>query len=197
RHCGRPVLEIWDHSSRAIDMVLGIDHRAAGEMMARTMLDRGYRKPAWVGPDEGFDSRAEERLEGFARTFAKAGYPLVHTGRVGRPHSFEGGLSGTRACLADAAPDLIFYLNDHMALGGLMECERQGLSVPDDIGLAGFNDLSVNDVLNRRLTTIRTPRRDMGEAGARMLVASILNVPQRKVEPMGVTFVEGDTTRHS
>ncbi len=190
-----PVLELWDHTETPIDMVVGIDHFAAGLDMGRALVERGYVQPAWIGAEKGYDSRAEQRLAGFTKAFVIAGHAAPRIFPLPRPHSFEGGQAGARQALQGKRPDLLYCLNDYIAFGALVECETQGLTIPADIGIAGFNDLSLNRVLPRPITTSRTPRRMMGEEGARILVGRILGVPAPPPCPMPVDIVMGATTR--
>ncbi len=199
RRSPMPVLELWDHTATPIDMVVGIDHFAAGLEMGRVLVERGYTRPAWIGAEVGYDTRAEQRLSGFSKAFADAGHDAPVVIPLPRPHSFEGGQAGARQALAGETardrPDLLYCLNDYIAFGALVECEAQGLTIPADIGIAGFNDLSLNRVLPRPITTSRTPRRAMGEEGARILVGRILGVAPPPPEPMPVDIVMGTTTR--
>ena len=132
-----------------------------------------------------------------AAVFAAAGMAQLHVIRSQKHASFEAGMTGTLALLqsGEPRPDCICYLNDHMAFGGLATCERSGLRVPDDIGIAGFNGLGINAVLPRPLTTVLTPRLLMGSMGARMLLARIhgAKVERRVVVP--AELFPGQTTR--
>ena len=200
RRSPMPVLELWDHTDTPIDMVIGIDHFAAGFHMGRALVERGYTQPAWIGAETGYDSRAEQRLGGFTQAFVQAGHAAPAIFPLPRPHSFEGGQAGARQALngkrfESERPDILYCLNDYIAFGALVECEAQGLGVPHDIGIAGFNDLSLNRVLARPITTSRTPRRMMGEEGARMLVGRILGVAPPAPASMPVEIVMGATTR--
>jgi LacI family transcriptional regulator, gluconate utilization system Gnt-I transcriptional repressor len=192
-----PTLEIWDQRSDPIDVCVGIDHEAAGQRIGQYLIACGYRKPAFVGVEEGRDARAEKRLAGLRSVYLNAGLDDIVVIRSEKHASFEAGMNGTSALL-DANrdwPDCICYLNDHMAVGGLGTCERRGIAVPDQIGIVGFNGLGINAVLPRPLTTIVTPRHQMGSQGARLLIARINGA---KVEPLIVAPVElsiGATTR--
>ncbi|MCP4999545.1 MAG: substrate-binding domain-containing protein [Hyphomicrobiales bacterium] len=92
-------------------------------------------------------------------------------------------------------PDVIYYLNDHMAFGGMMECEARGLRVPQDIGIVGHNGLNINRVLPKRITTSITPRTLMGATGARLLVARIKGAKTERKISMPVEVSPGGTTR--
>ncbi len=198
RQAATPTLEIWDICDDPIDICVGIDHEAAGRLLGKHLLQLGYRSPAYVGVEAGRDQRAEKRLNGLRTVFSEAGCSAVTAIRSHRHASFETGMIGTLSILQSSAvqPDCICYLNDHMAFGGLMTCERHGLDVPGDIGIAGFNDLGINAVLAKPLTTIVTPRLLMGSVGAQQLVARIHGAKVDRCRVVPVTLSTGLTTRH-
>ena len=70
----------------------------------------------------------------------------------------------------DASVDAIFFCNDDIARGALLEALRQGIKVPERIAIAGFNDLTGSDQMVPALTTIRTPRKEIGTESARLLL---------------------------
>ena len=74
----------------------------------------------------------------------------------------------------------MFFCNDDLAQGGLLAALRLGVEVPGRLAVAGFNDLSGSDQMLPPLTTVRTPRRAIGEAAAHMLLALMRgeSVPQ-------------------
>ncbi|MEP2641087.1 LacI family DNA-binding transcriptional regulator [Roseobacter sp.] len=190
-----PVLEIWEHTDHPIDICVGVDHHKAGQMIGQHALDLGYRQPAFVSAPRGHDTRADARLAGLRDVFSRATSTAVLSARPASGNSFATGFEGTAALLDGDAPDIICYLNDHMAFGGLMCCQARGLSVPQDIGIAGFNELDLASVLPKKLTTIRTLRRQMGVTGATHLLARIngAQVERTKLQPL--EMIPGETTR--
>ena len=194
---GIPTLEIWDVTSDPIDLCVGVDHRAAGRAMGRHLVSLGYRRPAYVGITRGRDPRAEKRLAGLQAAFAEVGATLAPEIRVEDAPSFGGGAAGAQRALdtAPERPDLLCFLNDHMAFGGTMACAAQGLEIPRHIGVVGFNGLHINDVLPRQITTSITPRKLMGATGARLLVARILGAAAERLVEMPVELFPGKTTR--
>jgi LacI family transcriptional regulator, gluconate utilization system Gnt-I transcriptional repressor len=194
---GVPTLEIWDTCDDPIDICVGIDHRAAGRLLAKHLFALGYRRPTFVGIEAGRDPRAEKRLAGFTEVFLEEGCDTVSVVRTQKHASFEAGMAGTLSILKAShhLPDCICYLNDHMAFGGLTTCEKHGLDVPGHIGITGFNDLGINLVLAKPLTTVMTPRLLMGSLGAQQLLARIHNAKVEKCRVMSTTLVEGMTTR--
>ena len=73
----------------------------------------------------------------------------------------------------DPSIDAIFFCNDDLAQGALFAAQRLKIKVPQQLAIAGFNDLTGSDLIGPGLTTIRTPRAAIGEAAAKMLLALI------------------------
>jgi LacI family gluconate utilization system Gnt-I transcriptional repressor len=88
--------------------------------------------------------------------------------------SFEGGRLGLGELLQRAPrPRAIFFSNDVLAVGALMECKRRGLRVPEDIAIAGFVDLDIAQAVEPGLTTVHVGSRQIGEEAARLLLARL------------------------
>lgn len=189
-----PVLEIWDSTSDPIDLCVGIDHFAAGQVLGEHAASCGYRQPAFVSTPKGYDIRADARLSGIREVYAGLSGNTVPVARPPLQSAFTAGFEGTLELIDQGAPDLICYLNDHMAFGGMMACQTRGLSIPEDVGVLGFNALDLASVLPRKLTTIRTPRRLMGVTGARALLARINGVPTPQQTVLPVELIPGETT---
>lgn len=192
-----PTLELWEHTDEPIDLCVGIDHQMAGMQIANAMIELGYMKPAYVGWSHGHDQRSEKRLAGIRAACSAAGIEKVQTARTRGTDHYRAGYSGLKRLVSDSAtrPDIVFFHSDHFAFAGMMACEAAGLRVPEDIGIVGFNSLSINTVLPRRITTVETPRRQMGAVGARQLIARINGITgdlSKRFEPR-VKF--GETTR--
>jgi LacI family transcriptional regulator, gluconate utilization system Gnt-I transcriptional repressor len=197
RQARTPTLEIWDICDDPVDICVGMDHEAAGRLLGQHLVELGYRRPAFVGVDAGRDHRAEKRLNGLRTIFQESGSRAFTVIRSQKHASFEAGMTGTLSILhsTESRPDCICYLNDHMAFGGLTTCERYGLEVPRDIGIAGFNDLGINAVLAKPLTTIATPRLLMGTLGAQRLLARIHGAKVEKCHIVAAILSSGQTTR--
>jgi LacI family gluconate utilization system Gnt-I transcriptional repressor len=69
--------------------------------------------------------------------------------------------------------DAIFFCNDDLAQGALLAALRTGVRVPQRVAIAGFNDLTGSDQLLPALTTVRTPRTEIGRTAALLLVRLI------------------------
>jgi LacI family gluconate utilization system Gnt-I transcriptional repressor len=188
---GLPIVEIWDWRADAIDICVGIDHFGAGFELGRHIKALGYRRPGFVGCQAGIDTRAEARLKGIATAFDRP----VETGRSEKSGAFELGYEGaSRLVAATSELDVVFCLNDHVAFGAWMCLQAMGLQVPRDVGLVGFNALGLTSVLSTRLTTVSTPRRQLGVLAAECIIARRHGVRGRKNIKLPVRFLAGETT---
>ena len=77
--------------------------------------------------------------------------------------------------LLSSAPDTdaVFCINDDLALGALFEAQRMGLSVPDQLGIIGFNDLEFAAAAVPGLSSVYTPRAEMGRRAAELILARL------------------------
>jgi LacI family transcriptional regulator, gluconate utilization system Gnt-I transcriptional repressor len=195
RHEKVPTLEIWDTSDDPIGICVGIDHYAAGLDLGRYLAGLGYRKPGFVGSEAGTDPRADQRVRGLTDAFRAVGSHSLQRIAVQADNAFLMGGQGFDAVDRGNMPDVMLFLNDHMAFGGMMAAERAGYDVPGDIGIVGFNGLDLTTVLPRPMTTISTPRRQIGLIGARHLLASLNGVHPERITRLPCTLLAGQTTR--
>ena len=149
-----------------------IDAYGGARAMVRHLLDVGHRRIAFIGGLAGtYD--AVERLRGYQDE-------LAASASGGEPWVVEGmfdGASGHRAGLAllqsGTRPDAVFAANDMMALGCLFAFAQAGLRVPDDIALAGFDDIPMANYMHPALTTMRVDIARLGDVAARCLIARL------------------------
>ena len=197
RNAGIPIVEIMDVDGEAVDSVVGISHRAAGQRMAQAIIAAGYRRIGFLGTQMPDDHRARKRFEGFGGALAEAGIGLADSEYYSGGSALLKGREMTTAILA-RSPDLdfLYYSNDMIGAGGLLHCLDEGIDVPGSLGLAGFNGVDLLDGLPRRLATMDTHRREIGRRAAAIIGARAAGgeaVPER-VE-LQATFRAGDTIR--
>jgi LacI family gluconate utilization system Gnt-I transcriptional repressor len=75
------------------------------------------------------------------------------------------------------AVDAVFFCNDDLAQGALLAAQRLRVQVPQRVAVVGFNDLTGSDQMQPALTTVRTPRAEIGAAAAAMLLARMRGEP--------------------
>ncbi|AMO97929.1 transcriptional regulator GntR [Collimonas fungivorans] len=164
-----PAVRMFDLNPENSEVTVGFSHEDAGYSIARHLIERGYRQPGFLGAQ--LDPRMMKRRHGFRKALSEAGINPDIEVLTPAPSTVELGtkmlgqiLQQTPAC------DAVFCCNDDLALGVLFECQRRGLSVPGQMAIAGFNDLPWSAFANPGITTIVTPRYDIGFTAAQLLI---------------------------
>lgn len=180
-----PVVEFMEYGARCIDMNVGLSHVQAGAAMAAHLLARGYRRIGFVGTRMCGDYRARQRYDGMRRHIAEMGgasdvlfeYP-------GGPGQDVGWHALGDILQTHPDVDALFFANDEMAVGAVLRAQRDGIAVPGRIAIAGFNGLPMSALVTPSLTTITSPRKQIGEQAAAMLLSRIDGraPPQRRID---------------
>ena len=147
------------------------DDRAGGRLAAGHLAGLGHRRVAQLrGPLDVANFSARE--VGFTEACRDLGIEEVVFGETGARPVFEEGERLMEALLAGPGrrPTAVFAHNDLMALGGLAALHRQGLSVPEDMSMVGYNDLPAMDLVAPPLTTVRYPSNEIGRAAGELVI---------------------------
>ncbi len=193
---GVRVAEIMDIDGTPISLAFGMSQIAAGHATAKHMLAQGHRRFAYAGSHSGRDLRAGKRLEGFRRTLRDAGATLLSENISPKPSSMMEGRRMTAEILSRPdRPDAIYYSNDDLATGGIMHCLSNGIRMPEDIALAGFNGLPFLEALPVGLTTVETPRYEMGKQAGKFLSMPETDLAEDagRVVDLGFNLIAGQT----
>lgn len=167
---GVPCVHLMETSRDPALHCVGFSQTQAGRAMTQHLLDIGRRRIAFAAAQ--LDPRVLQRLEGYRQALGAAGRhdPALEWLNP-QPSSLALGAQLLEQNL-QAHPDVdaIFFCNDDLAQGGLLAALRLGIAVPQRLAIAGFNDLAGSDQMWPPLTTIRTPRVEIGESAAAMLL---------------------------
>ena len=194
---GIPVVEIWDLNSSPFDMSVGINHFDAGFDMGRYLVGRGYQNIGYVGTSHDTANAATTRLAGFTKAVETGGGGVTKQLCLHDTATYYPGFYGTEQLLLSKRDiDCIFYQNDAMAFGGMQYCASKGMSVPQDIGIAGWGDLPIAAVMSKRLTSIHVPHLKLGQAAAEMMISRLSGEPISHVRDIGFTLIPGSTVRN-
>jgi LacI family transcriptional regulator, gluconate utilization system Gnt-I transcriptional repressor len=150
---------------------VGFSQTDAAAALTRHLLQRGRTRIAFAGAQ--LDPRTMQRLAGWRRELTAAG---LHHARLEwlnpAPSSLALGGQMFEQIIGQSPPvDAIFFCNDDLAQGALLAALRLKVQVPERVAVVGFNDLTGSDQLVPPLTTVRTPRTEIGDSAARMLLA--------------------------
>ena len=150
---------------------VGFSQADAAAALTRHLLERGHRRIAFAAAQ--LDHRTLQRLEGWRREMRAAGQhvPTLEWLNPAPSSIALGGQMFEQIMAQTPRVDAVFFCNDDLAQGALLMALRLGIPVPQRVAVAGFNDLTGSDQMLPPLTTVRTPRAEIGAAAARMLVA--------------------------
>jgi LacI family transcriptional regulator len=168
-----PYARITPHSDLDRGLVVAMDEVAAGHTVATHILSLGHRR---VGIILGDPSHAASRgrLEGYRQAFDEAGVAiddsLVGTGDF----TYDVGYRVARELLdGPLRPTAILAQNDDMAVAAIAAARDLGLSVPQDLSVAGFDNSEVSRTAWPPLTTVHQPVREMAWDAANRLIAML------------------------
>ncbi|MER5846040.1 LacI family DNA-binding transcriptional regulator [Streptomyces sp. NPDC002012] len=181
--CGRPPLP----DSEAVVAALAFDNRGGGRRLTEHLLSLGHRRIGYVaGPLERTTTR--HRLEGHRDAMRAAGLAgdeerlTVHG-----PYDRRSGYDATLELLRrEPAVTAVVAANDTVALGASAAIRDRGLRIPEDISVAGFDDLPFSVDAVPALTTVRLP---LFEAGAR---AGRLAMGKETPPPGGIATIAAE-----
>jgi len=174
-----------DSEETAETINIGIQHEpAAYDLMRHILSSKPERiallclKPDAMNHTERSRSVVlENRLAGFARALQEDGLALG-TDRVRvleTEGSIEGGLSAGRILLGAAdRPDAIVAMSDIVALGVYSAADELGIGIPEQLSIAGFDDIALSRFVRPLLTTVHQPAKEKGRKAA-SLALDLLN----------------------
>ncbi|QBF26647.1 LacI family DNA-binding transcriptional regulator [Pseudomonas tructae] len=167
---GVPCVHMMELGGEAQAMSVGFSQQQAGRAAARHLLERGCKRPGFIAAQ--LDPRVMQRAEGFRQALAEAGLDAYGREMLA-PQPSSIGLGGELfGQMLSRHPEIdgIFFCNDDLAQGAILEAMRQGIRVPQQVAMVGFNDLPASAHMVPRLTSIRTPRAAIGRCAAQALL---------------------------
>lgn len=161
-----------------------IDNVEGAKQVVRHLAGLGYQRIGVVmGPFENSD--AADRLIGYREAMQEAGLEVDPDRVFIGQFTTETGLQGARALLSRRV-DAIFAGSDQIAVGLLQAFHEEGVRVPEDVAIVGFDDLPSAVEVSPQLTTIHHPIREKGAVATRLLLEQIegrLSEPQHILLP--------------
>jgi LacI family transcriptional regulator len=167
-----PMVLMNTHVKGERHTVLDIDDYGGAQAMVRHLIACGRRRIVFIaGPEANHD--VHERERGYRDALAESPHDLT---AVTLPGDFteESGYHAAKLALAmSPRPDAIFAANDMMAIGCLSALSEAGIKVPQDIAVAGFDDIPMARYIAPPLTTVRVRIAELGAAALDKLAQMI------------------------
>jgi LacI family transcriptional regulator len=156
---------------------VGFKNREAIARAVQYLLDLGHRRIGMVAGITAHNDRAAQRVAGVRSALAKARLRLAPQHVVESAYTVGAARAATRQLLlaepAATRPTALLCGNDVLAFGAMLECAAQGLDVPGDVSVVGFDDLDLARQWRPALTTVHVPAELMWTQAADYLLARL------------------------
>lgn len=164
---------LLDRPSRIKDLCsVAVDDVCGGEMATAHLLEQGHERVAFVhGPLS--IRQCADRKRGVHRAIKAAGLDLEQALvniTTAAQSAREGELAVEHLLNARIKPTAVFCANDLLALGVMRGLIKQGLSIPRDMAMVGYDDVEFASVLSTPLTSVRQPKYELGRMATELLL---------------------------
>ncbi|WP_084958080.1 LacI family DNA-binding transcriptional regulator [Thermoactinospora rubra] len=167
---GTPVVLVDRAAAHGGRCSVSVDDRLGGRLAGTHLVERGHRRIAFVGGPLSIQQVAD-RLAGVTAAVEEAGGVSLETLEMPTLSVAAGRAAGERiAALPDASrPTAVFCGNDLLALGFLQAMAAQGLRVPHDMAIVGYDDIDFAAAAAVPLSSVRQPRELLGRTAMELL----------------------------
>lgn len=179
------VIQCSEFNESADVSYITIDNIEATKKLMRYILTAGRKQIALVNNDPTHYTYARLRLQAYSEALEQAGIEIDPSYILTIP---EGKFSTTVAAVSamlkrSPIPDAIFCSSDVMATAALRACMLDGYKVPEDIMIAGFDNIDISIMTTPSITTVNQPKHDMGFMACTQLLSMIAN-PKKETQKL-------------
>ncbi len=149
---------------------VAIDYEQAIYDAVKLFIDKGHRDIAFVsGPMQEPINRSK-KLQGYKRALEEAAIPFNEQFVAEGDYTYDSGMEALQSLMGlDRKPTAILSATDEMALGIIHAAQDQGLSIPDDLDIIGFDNTRLSLMVRPQLSTVVQPTYDIGAVAMRLL----------------------------
>jgi DNA-binding LacI/PurR family transcriptional regulator len=195
--CDRLLQRLADHGLPVVVVGHSLDHtridaisanfRRGGILLTQHLIALGHRRIAFVGAQRGDEPRVG-RFQGYLAALGEAGLAsrddlIVGKTRLSPTPRYSTQIDGYRAMqqllTLPSRPTAVFARNDYTAIGALQALREAGLRTPEDVAVAGFDNIPLAAVMSPSLTTVSQPTEEEGRLAAEFLLERI-ELPRRE-----------------
>ncbi|WP_338519853.1 LacI family DNA-binding transcriptional regulator [Alteromonas gracilis] len=167
--------------------VVSLDNRAAAKAMTQHLISLGHTRIAMIkGPNSS--PLTQERLNGYKDALRDANIDFDESILLDGDFTLQAGYNaGVTISELNNRPSAVFCENDETAIGAMQAFKQANLHVPNDISVAGFDDIAFSAFVDPPLTTIAQPAEEFGRTAVTLLV-DLLNGKIRKAPKVIMPF---------
>ncbi|AGB42375.1 transcriptional regulator [Halobacteroides halobius DSM 5150] len=160
-----------------------VDNVTGAQRAVQHLIERGHKKIGFVGAGEDRFAN-QERLKGYKQALEANNIeirPKYIKNQEGSYKRKSGYYLMKELLSLDQYPTAVFSYNDLLALGAIQAIREEGLSVPEDVAVIGFDDISFASLPEIQLTTVAQPKYDMGQLALENLLEQIKDKKEKSI----------------
>lgn len=170
-----PLVMIGENKDNVSTNMVYTDYELGVYQAITHFIDIGYKKIAFIG-SSGNELESAQKQRGYEKALKEFSLPINKDYMIMGDNEVEGGYFSAKKLLQlNPPPEAIFACNDLMAIGAIDAIKNEGLSIPLDIAIIGFDDIKMASLVEPKLTTVSQPVYKMGLIAARLLFDIIGN----------------------
>ena len=147
-----------------------INNAEGGLLATEHLISQGYKKIAVLGGQKNLEI-SNKRIDGYLTALKNSGMRVNNNMIVHCDFNQDYAYLATKELLSGKnRPDAIFTISDRMAIGAMLAIKEKGLTMPDDIGLVGFNNEPVTGLVTPKISSVEMPCFEIGKAAATFFI---------------------------
>lgn len=162
---------------KSYDYVL-INNISGSYRATKYFIDNGHKRIGILGSSISI-SNFEYRYKGFKKAIEESGLELRKEDEILIEPTIDGSYKDMKEYLernnGKELPTALFAFNDIIAMGAMRAMQEQGINIPKDISIIGFDDIPFSSLSNPNMTTVKVYTEDMGSLAVRRLIDKIDN----------------------
>jgi LacI family transcriptional regulator, gluconate utilization system Gnt-I transcriptional repressor len=196
---GIPVVELWELPAKPIEHVVGFSNRSAAREMAQALIDRGYRRIAYIGESDDQGTRGDQRRKGFVDAMRANGLSTERVLSYAPPPINMAQGREAFSALITRWPDTqaVMCVSDPCAFGALTYCLSKNWKVPERVAISGFGAFEISACSVPSISTLAVNGGEIGETAGNLLLELLgtggANVPARILKVAVTPLLRGST----
>lgn len=179
-----PILQCSEYVDDSSIPHISVDNYAASYDMVSEIIKRGHSRIAMISSKNHYMS-TKLRREGYLKALADAGITPRedYIGYGDEDYSLESGkLAAAKLMALEERPTAVFCVSDVLALGAVAKAQEMGIRVPDELSVAGFDDVDYTTIFHPYITTVKVPCYELGFKAMELLIQKINKHEPKKAE---------------
>lgn len=192
-----PVVIAWARTSDPDKSFVGFSNQNASKRLAERAIALGHRSFGYISAFRAMNDRARYRVIGVRNALDEAGLDPESMPVIETKYSLKCARAAFHEMLQSRPrPSIIMCGNDVLAVGAIQAAQDEGLVVPDDISITGYDDIELSTVIKPAVTTVHVPHRKMGRLAAETLLSLVDGASNPIQIELDTHIVERDSLGH-